>query len=473
MTSLDPALVSADIKANEELVAFTRVLDADDPIFDPRTRPPLADAIDMIVGEQQGYAIPYASISLARHAGLEGQGLFRCLFGRDSLLIADLLRTRRPVLRSSVLCALGSVQGTGFDAVSEEEPGRIPHEVREVDDPLKRHLEEDGGWRFPYYGAVDATPIWLRVLAEVADEEPGLLEFPVAGRTLGQRAVSATDWLLRRLGTPSGLVESTRANPRGIENQVWKDSGDSYMHADGSLARGDSTASIETVAEAFDALLAAARLQALAPTLDWSMGAAELRQRAESLRERLLELLWLGDRFALGTERDDAGRQLPFDSQASNQGRLLDSAILMGPEFATYASAVADALVDPGLLGETGLRTLSARHLSYRPGGYHTGSAWPMDGAFAARGLIRHGRMREASMIADRTRRAIEGIGAYPEFFRGDYPAQGLISTAVADVVQHQFGGRRNRIMQPPQIIQGWTIGAYAWFTDARIEGDA
>ena len=445
-----------------------QILHSDDPIFDPTTRPPIDGAINLILGQQNGYQIPFAAVPFKHHASIPEQNLFRCLFGRDSLLIANLLGSRLPELEFNVVRALGLVQGTKFEDLSEEEPGRIAHEVRNEDDERAKEIIFEGNWRFPYYGAVDATLLWLKALANIATKNPKALDFVVGGIPLWRRAISATEWVLQRLQTPSGLIESCRRNPHGIQNQVWKDSEDSYMHSDGTLARGDSTASIETVWEAYDALLSAIAIQKLRPHADWPASTASLMSLALILRQRLVDLLWLGDRFALGTERSSSGGQVAFDSQASNQGRLLDSMILDGQEMSEYRRAIAEAICDPQLLGESGLRTLSASHPSYRPGGYHTGTAWPMDAVFAARGLRKHGFYRESLMLLSRTKTSIESIGGYPEFFRGDPAANGLITTQITDVISEKARDKRqsNRICQPPQMIQGWTVGAYAWITD-------
>lgn len=459
---------NSDIKTGEKVVSDIRILQKDDPIFNPSTRPPIEDAVNMILGHQNGFQIPYAAVALKHHEHIPEQNLFRCLFGRDSLLIANLLGARVPNLEFNVVKALGLVQGIKYDDLSEEEPGRIAHEVRDPDDARALELAMSGNWKFPYYGAVDATLIWLKALAHISSNESASLDFELGGVPLWRRAISATEWTLHRLETPSGLIESRRTNPRGIQNQVWKDSEDSYMHADGTLARGGSTASIETVGEAYDALRSAIEIQKLRPHTDWPLSTSELMCQAISLRDRLLDLLWLGDHFALGTERTAGGEQMAFDSLASNQGRLLDSKILEGDEMMEYRNAIAEALCDPQLLGESGLRTLSASHPAYRPGGYHTGSAWPMDGVFAARGLTKFGFNREALMLLSRTKTAVESIGGYPEFFRGDPIDNGLITTNVTDVISDHArnSSHSNRVCQPPQMIQGWTVAAYAWITD-------
>ena len=459
---------NSDIKPGERVVSDIRILQTDDPVFDPSTRPSIEVAVNMILGYQNGYQIPYAAVALQHHKNIPEQNLFRCLFGRDSLLISNLLRSRVPDLEFNVVKALGLVQGKNFDNLSEEEPGRIAHEVRDPDDVRAIELASSANWRFPYYGTVDATLIWLKAVAHISSVEPESLDFELGGTPLWKRAISATEWTLSRLATPSGFIESRRSNPRGIQNQVWKDSEDSYMHADGTLAQGGSTASIETVGEAYDALWSAVEIQKKRPHADWPLSTSELMCEAISLRGRLIDRLWLGNHFALGTERSPMGEQVALDSLASNQGRLLDSKILDGDEMIEYRNAIADVLCDRQLLGESGLRTLSADHPAYRPGGYHTGSAWPMDGVFAARGLAKFGFHREAMMLLSRTKTAIESIGGYPEFFRGDPMDNGLITTNVTDVVIERASnqGRSNRVCQPPQMIQGWTVAAYAWIAD-------
>jgi glycogen debranching enzyme len=454
---------------NEMTVNYEVILQESDPALNPANRPPINDAINMILGSAHGYEVPFAAVPLTQHQGMPAQNLYNCLFGRDSLIISDLLFAVKPHLRLNVISALALNQGKVFDADSEEEPGRIAHEVRSPDDPVAHKLTAEGAWKFPYFGSVDATLIWMNQVQHAAKADSSILDIVIDGIALWERFVASTQWVLNRLATPSGFIESSRSNPLGIANQVWKDSGDSYMHANGVLARGDSTASVETVGETFDAIIAAVAIQEMKPSGKWPLSSREMLKIARNLQLSLVGTFWLGDSFALGIERDSNGNTAKFESMASNQGRLLDSGVLLGDEFSGYRTAIANAMTDESMLGESGLRTLSSAHHSYRPGGYHTGSSWPFDGVLTARGLLKNGFTRESKMVQAKIKNAIESCGGYPEFFRGDWPETDLINRFIHDVQivdERGVHSHTNRVAQPPQIIQGWTVAAYSWLAD-------
>lgn len=120
--------------------------------------------------------------------------LFRhALFGRDALeFCEDLIEVGHPLARqitTEVLVALAQLQGTRWvpdgPRTSEEEPGRISHEARwrivdgrVVDAAAQALLHElTGKWggqdnnpdQLLYYGTIDATPEYARVLAMFCD----------------------------------------------------------------------------------------------------------------------------------------------------------------------------------------------------------------------------------------------------------------------------------------------------------------
>ena len=457
---------SADLLPGDQIILAEEILQPNDPVFDPKSRPDIKTALALSSGEVAGWVVPFASGTFEHHEDIAEQKLFRCLFGRDSLVISSFLREHNPQLQLNTVCALAAYQGEAFNPASEEEPGRIAHEVRELDDPQVARIAAESGWQFPYYGSVDATLLWLSALDEVAKADPEVLDRQINGQTLSQRAERAAAWALMRLEAGSGYIRSARVNPRGILNQVWKDSGDSYLTSDGKVASEVGTASVETISQGFDALMAASRLAQLSKHR-WAITPSELISQAQNLKQRLINTWWLGDRFAMGLGVID-GQEVMLDAIASNQWRLLDSEILADEDSSVFATQLVRSVTDPEILGPNGIRTLGKSNPRYRPGGYHTGSSWPFDASLIVRGLLRHGARTEASEVATRTVRAIESLGAYPELLRSDESEPKGVSRFVIDVWDPQLE-RSNRICQPPQLLQGWTIASYSWLKQMEL----
>jgi glycogen debranching enzyme len=213
--------------------------------------------------------------------------------------------------------------------------------------------------------------------------------------------------------------------------------------------------------------MAASRISQLCAAR-WSITPAELVSVAKNLKSQLLDSWWLGDRFAMGLGVI-AGNEVLLDAVASNQWRLLDSEILADPDSIEFVNHLVNSVTDPEILGSNGIRTLGKSNPRYRPGGYHTGSSWPMDAALITRGLLRRGARKEAAEVAGKTIRAIEQVGGYPELFRSDETEKCGVSKFVIDVLDPVIGGP-NRICQPPQLLQGWTIAAFSWFETVGLK---
>lgn len=455
------SVIDSDILAGEELQSIEETLSLNDSCLNPTGRPTPLEALDLLKGKVGPWEVPFASARFKHHLQDQSQGLFNCLFGRDSLVIASFLKEHNVSMQENVMFALSQYQGKEQNLVSEEEHGRIPHEVREFDDPQAKKIAEKEGWTFPYYGSIDATLLWLKTLSDVSERKPQILEIEILGITLSRRAELAASWLLSRLDVGGGLLRSQRSNPRGLLNQTWKDSGDSYSTSTGIVAVNEGTASVEIIGQSYDALLSASRI-ARRSNYKWQITPDELENKAESLKGELFANWWLGTHFALGRAIIN-NKEIQLDSLASNQWWLLDSEILDGNESRQFVNQLADSALDTEILGPNGLRTLGKSNARYRPGGYHSGSTWPFDCAIITRGLLKHGRAREAKFVAYRTIEAIKRVGGYPEFFRSDLEETKGINRHVIDVWDPSMG-LKNRVNQPPQMLQGWTIAAFMWF---------
>ncbi len=417
---------------------------------------------------------PLASLAFESDAANNPElHLYEALFGRDSLRVAMDLISMFPELARSTLLTLASFQGTTINAAREEEPGRIPHEIRDSADIIAQRLTAEYGWQWPYYGSVDATPEFIRTFATYYnrtsknDEDFLHQEFTDkdgSRRTMSSAFDAAVDWMIDRTkNNPEGLLESLSAIPHGIENQVWKDSWDAYFHRDGTLANHEKgVASIEVQRLAYDAFLDAAHFyEEIMPQPD---KAQKVRAKAEQLRQTIFKHFWTPDRggyFVLGTDRDDAGNLRQLDVRASNMGHMLHSRLLVGddPQIVTYREAVVRQLFSPAMLTPSGIRTLASDEVRFRPGAYHNGSVWLWDTHLIGKGLRRHGYNHLADTLSERLFKVIDTTHAFPEFVRGDGAPTPSLNNRIVDVWDSTYQ-RMNRIEQPPQQVQAWSVAA-------------
>lgn len=186
-----------------------------------------------------------------------------------------------PSLALGTLQTLADRQGRVVDQMSEEEPGKILHEVRlDVSSGLSL------GGKSVYYGSVDATPLFLVVLGSVS--RWGFAKDTIAG--LLPHADRALEWI-REYGDKDGdgFVEYERLNPNGLINQGWKDSWDGLNFADGRLAE-PPIALCEVQAYVYVAYLS--RPWMAYDAGDMALG-NQLAVQAAQLKEQFNEQFWM------------------------------------------------------------------------------------------------------------------------------------------------------------------------------------
>ena len=331
-----------------------------------------------------------------------GAPWFMTLFGRDSLWASEMALPVDPSLALGTLQTLADRQGKVVDPVSEEEPGKILHEVRlGVSSGLAL------GGKSVYYGSVDATPQFVMTLASVS--RWGFAKETIAA--LLPNADRALDWV-RNYGDKDGdgFVEYCRLNDHGLLNQGWKDSWDGINFADGTLAE-PPIALCEVQALVYSALQARAWM-----AYDGGDAglAAQLTDEAAALKKRFNEAFWLPERGYFAVALD--GRKRPVDACASNMGQCLWHGIIDDDK----VPMVAERLMSPEMFSGWGVRTLATNMGAYNPASYHNGSVWPHDNAIIAAGLMRYGFVEEAQRIATALLEAADySDGRLPELFCG------------------------------------------------------
>lgn len=343
-----------------------------------------------------------------------GAPWFFTLFGRDSLWTARFLLPLGTKTAMGTLRTLAHFQATQTDVKTNADPGKIMHELRA--EPLIQTGVFADGTELPplYYGTIDATELWIILLAEAyrwgADREEV--------RALLPNLEAALTWMRDYADSDGdGFLEYVDKTGRGLANQGWKDSGDSVRWNDGRLAEGP-IALCEVQAYAYQAALAGADL------LDefGCEGADEWRNWAAKLKQRFNEQFWVTGVDANGKERRYVAIALdkdkkPVDSLTSNIGQLLGTGILEEQG----VRDIVECIVADDMFSGYGVRTMSTLAGGYSAESYHCGSVWAHDSAIIMSGLRAEGYTQEALRIAEGLVNAAEHFEyQIPELYSGD-----------------------------------------------------
>ena len=301
---------------------------------------------------------------------------FSTLFGRDSLITSAQTLMLNPAIARETLILLAAYQGKIEDEWREEEPGKILHEIRMGEMARCHEIPHT-----PYYGTVDATPLWLMLYTEYFAWTHDLETLD----RLWSNALAAMDWIDRRL-EPTGYLSYSRVSRRGLANQGWKDSGDCIVNRQGELATG-AIALCEVQAYVYAAKVRLAEIARMKKRLDL---AERWQDDARELKVRFNRDFWLSDQDFCALALDGEGK--PVDSITSNPGHCLHLGIFT-PE---KAYSVAERLRAPDMFNGWGIRTLSSLSPAYNPMGYHIGSVWPHDNSLIVLGLRSLGLIDQA-----------------------------------------------------------------------------
>ncbi|MFB5675917.1 glycogen debranching N-terminal domain-containing protein [Paenibacillus terreus] len=324
-------------------------------------------------------------------------------FGRDSLIAALQMLPFAPEVAKGTIRTLASTQGKAVDPWRDEQPGKIMHEIRYGE------LANTNQVPFtPYYGTIDATPLFLVLIAEYV-KWTGDLSLV---RELEQSIEDALLWI-DRYGDRDGdqFVEYHQESSKGIANQGWKDSADSVVHRNGDYAQTPIALS-EVQGYVYQAKQGVAELyEALG-----RIGEADrLRKEAEALKVKFDEQFWMEDVQYYAIALDGNKRQV--GTITSNPGHIL----LTGMLDEVKAEAVARMLVSPVMFSGYGIRTMGAGEAGYNPMSYHDGSIWPHDNSLSILGLSKTGHQEEAGVVMTGLIAAAEHFeyNRLPELFCG------------------------------------------------------
>lgn len=320
---------------------------------------------------------------------------FMRLFGRDSIISAWQLLEKNPGIAKATLEILSQYQGKVINEEREEEPGKILHET---DFKLKFHPKHK--FSFPYYGAVDSTPLFL-ILFSFYYEKTNDRKFLDSH---WENILKALHWI-EKYGDKDNdfFIEYERQNPKGLFHQGWKDGFENHLKIDPPVAL------VEVQGYQYLALKGIAKMAE--ERKDWDLF-DKLEERAWQLKKKFNEKFWMEDKkfFALALD----GKKQQKKAITSNPGHLLFAGIIREKE---KINLVIKRLFEKDMFTPYGIRTHSALEEGFEPTSYHLGSIWPHDNWIIAQGLKKLGKKAEYQKIKKAILRAYKELGFLPEYY--------------------------------------------------------
>lgn len=324
------------------------------------------------------------------------------LFGRDSIISALQLLPFEAKLAKSTLLVNVKFQSNKLDDWRDQEPGKMLHELRQGELANLNLIPHT-----PYYGTVDATPLFLILLAEYVNWT-GDIELVKKLEDNVDQALKWIDVYANMEG--DGFAYYAVKSPLGIYNQGWKDSPDSISRSDGTLAK-KPIALAEVQGYVY---MAKIRLAPLFRKLGRESEATRLEKEAGKLKKRFNREFWMKDRQFFAQALDAEGL---CDVISSNPAQCLWTGIIDQ----RYVKHLVNRIFKEDMFTEWGIRTLSSKEQRYNPLGYHNGTVWPHENAIIAMGLRNYGFINEMSLLFTGMYEAARTFEYYrlPECFGG------------------------------------------------------
>jgi len=371
-----------------------------------------------------------------------GQGIYTSLgryynhtiFGRDCGMSAKFVADFDHEVVWDTIVTLASYQGIDTNKTTQEQPGRIHHELRDYTTWQGRWFDRLGLWwadrvwgtknkRLLTYFAADTTATYIRLINKyVQNIDRSIIDRTVPQQTgesipLTLSIEQAANWLCEQVDQ-TGLFRVRRTNRWSLPYQTFADSVTAYAWHDGSPADTSHDHSfVEVQTYAMDALEDAARL------LPDSPDARRWREVAHDMHEALFDYFWNEKAATLVPgvfEREGTLQQL--DTQTIASGWVLNASFwetAMNSHHQARLIALVSRLFADDFLTEVGIRTRSTR--THEPLGatidYHgSRTVWPMFNYMVIEGLKRHGLYRLARQLENRVLNGINAVGNFPEF---------------------------------------------------------
>jgi len=353
---------------------------------------------------------------LAMQAGMP---MYPAFFGRDAVTAgwqAGMLDGG--AVLNAALTKLGRMQSSRVDDWRDEQPGRIPYQMRSG--PLALlNLNPYSAYYADYASPLMYVISLANLYAWTGDRSLLRRHWDTACRIMG--------WA-REYGDADrdGYLEYLTRSSKGTKNQGWKDSGDAIVYDDGRPVP-PPIATCELQGYWFTAQTL---MGVLCAVMNEHGDAAAYAKSAALLKERFNRDWWLEDEefYALALDPD----KRPVRAVTSNVGHCVACGIIDNE----HLPAVVGRMFAPDMFSGWGIRTLSSTHAFYNPVSYHRGTVWAVEQGTIVFGLRRFGFDARALELAGAM---FDLAQLYPDYripecvggdARGDFPTPGAYPRA-------------------------------------------
>lgn len=400
------------------------------------------DKLDAIV---PGVSDVYRRLRDSKHQGIYtslGRFYNHTIFARDAGMTAKFVNYFDHQTAWDTILTLASYQGRTNNRTTQEQPGRIHHELRDFTSWKGRWYERLGlrlvgrvwGGRnkqFLTYFAGDTTASYIRLVHDYATNiDSSILDRQVPQRdgstvSLKESVTAAANWIVKHVDQ-DGVFRMRRTNRWSLPYQTYCDSLTAYAWSDGRPADTSRDHSfVEVQAYALGALQDAMVLIPNSPELHY------WRLAFNQLQAALFDKFWSDEAATFSPGLFDRGKGMErLDTDMITAGWTLNASIwdhMPDDERKDYIAKIVGRLFRDDMLSEFGLRTRSLR--VNEPMGdiidYHgSRTVWPMFNFMIIEGLRRHGLYRLARQLEFRILNGINATGGLSEFMIVDHDGQ-------------------------------------------------
>lgn len=361
------------------------------------------------------------------------------LFGRDAAMSAQFVVDFDPEAAHETIAALIATQGVGYNKTTQEEPGRILHELRDmrtwVGRPVDRLFYTMAGWvwgmknhEFLIYFAADSTAHFVRLVKRYAMHVDAQILDETMTNKIGQKVLvrdalaAAANWIVSHVDA-TGLMAVPRTNEFSHPYGSFEDSVSSYAWSDKTAANFKRPFSfVEAQAFSLTSLRDACFLLDSHPQTD------EWRRVADMMQRTLLDRFWVDDwDYFSSMVCERGGQEVCLDVPNISAAWILNTTFwnhVHQRERQDKVRGIVERVFSEDFLTPVGLRT---RSLNYpEPLGsvidYHgSQTVWPMFTFMVIEGLHRHHMHRLARQLENRLINASNALPGFFEYYIVDH----------------------------------------------------